>query len=62
MLEEDYPNFKFNTIIKRKASTRRLAIKGFEGNAELRNALEYYFPFVEELKERVSQKQPQGSN
>ncbi|MBT2701122.1 ParA family protein [Bacillus sp. ISL-40] len=61
-IEEDYPSLKFNTIIKRKASTRRLAIEGFEGNAELRNALEYYYPFVEELKERVSQKQPQGSN
>jgi chromosome partitioning protein len=61
-VDEDYPNLKFNTIIKRKASTRRLAIEGFEGNAELKNALEYYIPFVKELKERVNQKQPQRSN
>ncbi|MCM3570632.1 ParA family protein [Neobacillus mesonae] len=61
-VEEDYPNLKFDTIIKRKASTRRLAIEGFDGNSELRNALEYYVPFVKELKKRVSQKQPQGSN
>ncbi|MDQ6600906.1 ParA family protein [Bacillus salipaludis] len=61
-VDEDYPDMKFNTIIKRKASTRRLAIEGFEGNAELKNALEYYIPFVKELKERVSQKQPQRSN
>jgi chromosome partitioning protein len=50
---------KFNSIIRRKAATRRLAISGFEENAELKKALEYYIPFVEELKERVQQKQPQ---
>mgnify|MGYP001111248830 CR=1 FL=1 len=61
-VDEDYPNLRFDTIIKRKASTRRLAIEGFEGNSELKNALEYYIPFVKELKERVSQKQPQRSN
>lgn len=61
-VDEDYPNLKFNTIIKRKASTRRLAIEGFEENKELGNALEYYIPFVKELKERVSQKQPQRTN
>lgn len=61
-IEEDHPSMRFNTIIKRKASTRRLAIEGFEGNTELRNALEHYIPFVKELKKRVNQKQPQGSN
>ena len=61
-IEEDYPHLSFKTTIKRKASTRRLAIEGFEGNTELRNALEHYIPFVEELKKRVQQKQPQGSN
>ncbi|WP_245154055.1 ParA family protein [Jeotgalibacillus proteolyticus] len=59
-IEEDHPNLKFDTIIKRKASTRRLPIAGFDGNPELKNALEYYIPFVKELKERVEQKQPQG--
>lgn len=53
-VEEDYPGLKFRTTIKRKASTRRLAINGFEKeNSELRSALEYYIPFVKELKERV---------
>jgi chromosome partitioning protein len=58
-IDEDYPTLKFNSIIRRKAATRRLAISGFEENAELKKALEYYIPFVEELKERVQQKQPQ---
>lgn len=58
-IEEEYPHLKFNTVIKRKASTRRLPIAGFNGNPELKNALEYYIPFVEELKKRVQQKQPQ---
>lgn len=58
-VREEYPGLMFDSIIKRKASTRRLAISGFEGNIELKNALEYYIPFVKELKERVNQKQPQ---
>ncbi|MEW9502149.1 ParA family protein [Jeotgalibacillus marinus] len=33
---EDHPNLKFNTVIKRKASTRRLSITGFEGDSELK--------------------------
>jgi chromosome partitioning protein len=52
-IDEDYPNLKFDTVIRRKAATRRLAISGFEGNRELKTALEFYIPFVQELKERV---------
>jgi chromosome partitioning protein len=55
-VDEDYPNLKFNTLIKRKAATRRLSIEGFENNAEIKSALEYYVPFVEELKKRVNQR------
>jgi chromosome partitioning protein len=58
-IDEDYPNLKFDTIIRRKAATRRLAISGFEGNPELKTALEFYIPFVQELKKRVQQRQPQ---
>ncbi|WP_209125731.1 ParA family protein [Alkalihalobacillus sp. BA299] len=54
-VEEEYPGLKFQTSIKRKAATRRLAINGFEESAELKNALEYYIPFVEELKQRVDE-------
>jgi chromosome partitioning protein len=56
-IDEDYPNLKFDTIIRRKAATRRLAISGFEGNPELKTALEFYIPFVRELKKRVQQRQ-----
>jgi chromosome partitioning protein len=52
-IDEDYPNLKFDTVIRRKAATRRLAISGFEGNPELKTALEFYIPFVKELKKRV---------
>lgn len=55
-VNEEYPNLMFNTIIKRKAATRRLSIEGFENNAEIKSALEYYIPFVKELKKRVSEK------
>ncbi|WP_286133459.1 MULTISPECIES: ParA family protein [unclassified Bacillus (in: firmicutes)] len=58
-IDEDYPGLKFNSIIRRKAATRRLAIAGFEENAELKAALEYYIPFIKELKERVYQNQSQ---
>lgn len=56
LIEEDYPNLKFDTVIRRKAATRRIPIYGFgEDNRELSNALEHYYPFVEELKQRVEQ-------
>lgn len=55
-IDEEYPGLRFKALIKRKAATRRLAISGFEDNKELNNALEYYVPFVEELKRRVEQK------
>jgi chromosome partitioning protein len=58
-IDEDYPNLKFDTIIRRKAATRRLAISGFQGNPELKTALEFYIPFVQELKKRVQQRQSQ---
>jgi chromosome partitioning protein len=58
-IDEEYPGVRFETIIKRKAATRRLAIAGFDENPELKNALEHYVPFVKELKKRVKQKQPQ---
>lgn len=52
-IDEDFPNLRFETIIRRRAATRRLALDGFENNKELESALEYYVPFVKELKKRV---------
>ncbi|MEM5595086.1 ParA family protein [Niallia circulans] len=51
-IEEEFPGMKFGTVIKRKAATRRIAIEGFKDNPELKNAIEYYIPFVKELKDR----------
>ena len=48
---------RFNTIIRRRAATRRIAIEGFEENKEIKQALEFYEPFLEELIERVESKQ-----
>jgi len=53
VIDEEYSTLRFNTIIRRKATTRRLGIYGFFDNPELKDALENYIPFVKELKERV---------
>jgi chromosome partitioning protein len=53
MIEEDYPNEVFQTIITRKASVGRLSLYGFKENIELRQALEPYKGFYKELIERV---------
>ena len=53
IIDEEYPNLRFPSIIKRKAMTKRLGIYGFQENPELKNAIEPYKPFVKELLERV---------
>lgn len=53
LIDEEYEGQRFNSIIRRKAATRRLPINGFLDNKELGSALEYYIPFVKELEERV---------
>ncbi|MDU0078282.1 ParA family protein [Bacillus velezensis] len=53
LIDEEYPNMRFDSMIRRKAATRRLPINGFLDNKELSSALEYYIPFVKELEKRV---------
>ena len=53
IIDEEYPNLRFSSLIKRKATTKRLAIYGFQENAELKDAIEPYKPFVKELLERA---------
>ncbi|MFJ8268659.1 ParA family protein [Peribacillus asahii] len=53
IIDEEYPNLRFSNLIKRKATTKRLAIYGFEDNSELKDAIEPYKPFMKELLERV---------
>ncbi len=56
MVEEDYPNDVFKTIITRKAAVGRLSLYGFEDNRELKEALKPYRSFYKELMERVNSK------
>ncbi|PLS15927.1 ParA family protein [Bacillus sp. M6-12] len=53
MIEEDYPEEVFETVITRKAPVGRLALYGFNGNSELKQAVDQYKSFYKELIERV---------
>lgn len=53
MIEEDYPNEIFQTVITRKAPVGRLSLFGFNENAELKQALDQYRNFYKELIQRV---------
>ncbi|RKD26483.1 cobyrinic acid ac-diamide synthase [Ammoniphilus oxalaticus] len=53
LVEEDYPELVFETIISRKAATGRLPINGFFNNSELRQAVEPFHDVVKELINRV---------
>lgn len=56
MIEEDYPDSVFKTIITRKAPVGRLSLYGFNDNRELKQAIEPYRSFYKELMERVQDK------
>jgi len=53
IIEEDYPELVFNTIITRKAPIGRLSLYGFNENTELRQAIIQYEEFYKELINRV---------
>ncbi|WP_054637777.1 ParA family protein [Thalassobacillus sp. C254] len=53
IVEEDYPQLVFDTIITRKAPTGRLSLYGFKENLELNQALKQYKTFYEEMISRV---------
>jgi chromosome partitioning protein len=53
LVEEEYGDLCFETIINRKASTARVPIHGFVENPELNQATEQYRSLVKELIERV---------
>lgn len=54
IIREAYKDLVFNTIIKDKAATERLADNGFEENEEIQDAIEQFVPFVQEVLERVA--------
>lgn len=56
LIAEDYPEEVFNTVITRKAPIGRLALYGFNQNTEIKQALEQYENFYEELISRVQGK------
>ncbi|WP_274655626.1 ParA family protein [Paenibacillus humicola] len=53
LVDQEYESLRFNTIIQRKAATKRLPIYGLNDNPELASAVEGYIPFIEELMSRV---------
>lgn len=54
LIEEEYPEITFDTVIRRKAATGRLSLLGFSENKELSEAIDQFLPFYEELKARVN--------
>ncbi|CAM3848606.1 ParA family protein [Marinicrinis lubricantis] len=53
LVEEEYPNYPFHTIINRKAATGRIPIHGLTENPEINQAIDQYHDFVQELIQRV---------
>lgn len=53
LVEEEYSEYVFETIINRKAATGRLSIQGFINNPELKEAVRQYQEFIKELTNRV---------
>jgi chromosome partitioning protein len=53
LVEEEYAELCFKTVITRTAATGRLSINGFNDNPELKQAVAQYREFVEELIARV---------
>ncbi|MED1205577.1 ParA family protein [Heyndrickxia acidicola] len=53
LIGEEYSNLVFETIIRRKAATGRIAIDGLFENKEIKEALDQYILFYDELKTRI---------
>lgn len=53
LVEEEYNELCFETVLTRTAATGRLSINGFQDNSELKKAVRQYHAFIEELVKRV---------
>lgn len=53
LIDDEFTGYRFNTVIQRKAATKRLPIYGFVDNPEIKKATEQYNDFIKELKDRV---------
>lgn len=60
LVDLHYGQYTFDTVLKRIASTGRLALHGFysKSSRETKEGTEQYEPFIKELLERVGAKQP----
>src|SRR5699024_3177151 len=56
VIEKDYTELVFDTIINRKATTGRLPLQGFEQNKELDDALSQYQDLYKEILYRIQRK------
>lgn len=53
LVQEEYGDLVFDTVIRRKAALARLPVQGFQENKELKEALKQYQDVLEELLRRV---------
>ncbi|MFP5116124.1 ParA family protein [Bacillaceae bacterium C204] len=53
VIGEQYSELIFDTIIKRKAATGRISIEGLFNNPEIKDALDQYYKFYAEVKQRL---------
>lgn len=56
LVDENYPELSFDTVILRKAATGRLPVTRFNDNSELKLAIEQYEIFLKELLDRVQKR------
>src|SRR5699024_4418747 len=56
VIEKDYPDLVFDTIITRKATNGRLPLQGFKQNKKLYNALSQYQDLYQEILHRIQEK------
>lgn len=54
LVNEEYGDVIFNTVIQRRAAIGRLSVYGFFDNPEIKQATEVHKDFIEELLERVN--------
>src|SRR5699024_4408944 len=56
VIDKDYPDLVFDTIVNRKATAGRLPVQGSEQNKELDDALSQYQNLYKEILHRIQEK------
>ena len=56
VVQEEYKNLMFETVIPRRATIGRLSVYGFFGNPEINEATKAHKDFIKELLDRVTTK------